>query len=121
MTKSPEAWSGNFQGDDVEAAYAAIFGQGINGGFNDHGLDIPTGDTDIPFIQVKSSVVGAKTFLAKSLKMHQFIPIALGDPGAKEEMIESLKKFGGWVGPDIPDREKLLQGIAQVRQVCYSN
>ena len=32
--KTNEAWSGDFQGNDVEEAYAAIFGQGINGGFN---------------------------------------------------------------------------------------
>lgn len=120
MTKSIEGWSAEYQGDDVEKAYAEIFGQGTNGGFNDHGLDVPTGDTEIPFIQVKSSVDGAKSFLAKSIKMHQFIPIALGDPGAREEMLDSLKRFGGWVGPDIPGREKILKGIAGVRELCYS-
>ncbi len=115
-----EGWSPEHQGNDVEEAYASIFGRGKNGGFDDHGLDVATGDVEIPFIQVKSSVDGAKAFLAKSIRLHKFIPIALGDPGEKEEMLESLKKFGGWVGPDIPNREKILQGIAGVRELCYS-
>jgi len=120
MAKSSEGWSVEHQGKDVEEAYAAIFNKGINGGFNDHGLDVPTGYEEIPFVQIKSSVDGAMAFLAKSIKLHKFIPICIGDPGAKEEMIESLKKFGGWVGQDIPNRQRLLEGIAGVRELCYS-
>ncbi len=117
---SKEAWSGAFQGDDLEEAYANIFQQGITGGFNDHGLDIPTGDSEIPFVQVKSSIKGVKDFLAESIKRHKFISIVLGDPGTKEEMMESLRKVGGWVGRDIENRDKILQGIAGVRELCYS-
>ncbi len=111
-------WSAEFQGDDVEQAYAEVFGTKVIGGFNDKGKDIETGDKEIPFLQIKSSVEGAKSFLAESLKRKKFIPIAIGEPGTKEEMLATIKEYGGWIGKDEPDRKKILEGIAQIKILC---
>ena len=113
-------WTAELQGDDVEQAYAEIFGTKVTGGFHDHGKDVLTGDKEIPFLQIKSSPRGAISFLAESVKRKNFIPIAIGEPGTKEEIIESVKKYGGWVGKDEPNRQKILEGIAKARELCYA-
>lgn len=105
-----------FYGDDVEQAYAKLFGtKPTNPDLDAKGLDIPTGNPEIPYVQVKSSLVGARKFFLESLKRKKFIPIVIGEPGTKEEVIESIKEFGGWVGKDEDGREKFLQNILGVR------
>lgn len=113
-------YEAQFLGNDVEQAYANVFGTEVVGGIGDGGLDVETGDKELPFIQIKSSLEGAKPFLKESLRRKKFIPIAIGEPGSKEEMIESLKKFGGWIGKDESEslRQKTLDAISQVRDFC---
>lgn len=110
--------SAEFHGDDVEQAYAEIFNTKPVGGFHDNGKDVLTGDKEVPFLQIKSSLIGARSFLKESLKRKKFIPIAIGEPGAKDEMIETIKKYGGWVAKDEPNREKILNSIKEVRTYC---
>lgn len=105
----------SFVGDEFETAYAKAFGGTVNGGFNDHGKDVVI--PGFGGVQVKASVTGAKEFLKVSLQRKQFIPLCVGEPGAKEEMIASLKEFGAWIGNDISGRKELLVGIAQVRSM----
>lgn len=105
-----------FYGDDVEQAYAKLFGTKITGGIGDGGLDVPTGDPEIPYVQVKSSFVGARDFFKESLRRKDFIPVVIGEPGTKEEVMQSLKEFGGWVGKDEGGREKFLKNILGVRE-----
>lgn len=105
--------SSDFVGNDFEYAYAKAFGGEVSGGFDDGGRDVII--PKIGGVQVKASADGAKSFLAVSIKRNQFIPLCVGEPGAQQDMIESLKRFGAWVGNDIPNRVALLTGIAQVR------
>jgi hypothetical protein len=107
----PRKWS-DFIGEDAEKAYAEIFKAGSPiGGHGDKGLDVPTGDQEIPLVQVKSSVKGAMDFFKESARRKNFIPICVGEPGGKEEMLATLKKFGAWIAKDIPDREKFFEQI----------
>jgi hypothetical protein len=57
-----------------------------------------------------------KRFLAKSLERKEFIPIVVGDFGqySRDEILDSIRKNGGWVGPDVPDREKTIEGINRI-------
>jgi hypothetical protein len=105
--------SADFIGDEFESAYACAFGGTVNGGFNDHGKDVMI--PGFGGVQVKASVTGAKEFLKVSLQRKQFIPLCVGEPGAKAEMLQSLKEFGAWFGMEIPQRAQLLSGVAQVR------
>jgi hypothetical protein len=114
------AFIAQMQGDDLEGAYAQRFGGVITGGIGDCGKDVLTGDKRVPYVQVKSSVKGLQTFLADSLRFHRFIPVCIGEPGAKEEMIESLLKHGIWVGNDIPDRKRVTDAVRQVKYLCIA-
>ncbi|MDP3661612.1 MAG: hypothetical protein Q8R17_02070 [bacterium] len=109
--------SKEFVGAELEQAYAEVFGGAVNGGWSDGGKDVATNDSEIPAVQVKSSVPFALAFLKESLRRRRFIPICVGDPSGKEEMLHSLKKFGGYVGNDIPRRVEILEGIARVREL----
>jgi len=110
--------SREFVGAELEKAYAEVFGGKVNGGFNDHGRDIILEDDEVSSVQVKSSVPFALKFLQESLRRQRFIPICVGEPGDKEEMLASLKQFGGFVGRDIPKRQEILRGIERVRNIC---
>ncbi len=105
-------------GDDTEHAYDALFGGRTVGGFGDSGLDILTGDNTIPFVQIKSSAFGLKAFLAESLRRKKFIPVCVGEPGPKKEVLRHLTEYGAWIGTDIPGRDKLKSAVAQVRSLC---
>lgn len=113
MTTSRE-----FVGAELEQAYAKAFGGKVVGGFSDGGVDIATGDENIPAVQVKSSVPFALSFLKESIRRRHFIPVCVGEPSDKEEMLDTLKRFGGYVGRDIPRRGEILDGIARVRELC---
>lgn len=118
MNNYSNAFRRQMVGDDTENAYAQAFGTRVIGGVDDGGLDVPTGDRDIPFIQVKSSVGGLTAFLARSLRRKQFIPVCVGEPGAREEMLQHLKEYGAWIGSDIQDRVKIFIAVQQVRYLC---
>ncbi len=90
--------------ETAENAYATAFKTRVIGGIKDCGLDIPTGDSSVPFVQVKSSVRGLVAFLAESLRRKQFIPVCVGEPGARDEMLRHLKTYA-----DMLDR--LLRSI----------
>lgn len=105
-----------FVGAELEQAYAKVFGGTVNGGFKDCGKDIVLNGTIA--VQVKSSIPFALEFLNESLRRHRFMPICVGEPGEKEEMFSALAQFGGWVGHDIPERQKVLEGIQRVRELC---
>lgn len=105
--------SKQFVGDDYEAAYARVLNGRINGGFGDCGKDVVV--PGIGGVQVKASPAGAKEFLAISLRRNKFIPLCIGEPSTKEEVLSSLKRFGAWIGKEIPNRADLLAKISQVR------
>lgn len=109
-----------FAGKELKEAYASIFQGILNGGFDDQGRDLFTQEKEVPEIQIKSSVHEAKKFLIESLRRKEFIPICIGEPGSREEMIETIKKFGAWIGREIPNRNELLTKISQVRDYCTS-
>lgn len=109
------ATSKQFVGDDFEAAYARVLGGMINGGFGDGGRDVII--PEFGGVQVKASPAGAKEFLATSLKRKRFIPVCVGEPGAKDEVVKSLKEFGAWFGKEIPNRNELLKGVSKIRMM----
>ncbi|MFA5736714.1 MAG: hypothetical protein WCX70_02955 [Candidatus Paceibacterota bacterium] len=112
--------SSDFVGQELEEAYANAFGGKIIGGFNDHGKDVFVPNKEVESVQIKSSTHEMKKFLSESLRRRDFIPICVGLPGTKEEMLDSIKKFGAWVGNEIPNREKLLAGVVKLKELCYN-
>lgn len=102
-----------FVGEQTELAYAQVLGGTVNGGLRDGGKDVIV--PGIGGIQVKSSPGEAMKSLKASLQFRRFVPLCVGEPGTKEQVIESIKKFGAWFGLDIPNRAQLLAGVAQVR------
>ena len=106
------------RGDDLEGAYARQFRGAVIGGIRDGGLDVLTGDSRVPYVQVKGSVKGLQSFLADSLRLKRFIPVCVGEPGKREEMLRQLLECGIWVGTDIPDRKKIVTAVSQVRYLC---
>ena len=118
MNSYSKAFIAQMQGNNLEGAYAKKFGGIVIGGVRDGGLDVLTGDCRVPYVQVKSSLAGLKAFLANSLRFKRFIPICLGEPGKKEDMLQHLLEHGIWVGSDIPDRHKILTAVSQVRYLC---
>ncbi len=108
----------DFIGHDFEDAYAKAFHGAVVGGLQDSGKDIAV--PGFGFVQIKASVAGAREFLSRSLKRHQFIPVCVGEPGVASEMIKSLEQFGGWVGREIPHRMDILKGVLQVKMLCGS-
>lgn len=119
MASFEKAWSPtDFLGNDVEEAYAQIFGAGKpEGGVGDAGKDVATGEREIPYVQIKSSWDRARVFLAKSLERKKFIPLCVGEPGSKEEMLASIREFGAWLAKDIPNRDALLPKIKEIRDI----
>jgi|SRR3989344_8353114 len=107
-----------FRGAELEDAYAEILGGRLSGGFNDHGKDIVLADDEMPAVQVKSSIHFALAFLKESLRRRQFIPLCVGEPASRHEILTSLREFGAWVGYDIPNRGEVLDGIARVKELC---
>lgn len=113
----------NFIGNDVEAAYAEVLHAELIGGISDNGKDIKTKIDGIPYIQIKSSWPGAMDFLSRGLKIvssdtggrYKYIPICVGEPGTEEEIIQSIKEYGGWIGRDIPNREDNLLKLKKAR------
>jgi hypothetical protein len=107
-----------YLGAELEKSYAKILGGTVTGGLNDCGIDVVF-YTDVKFaVQVRSSVPFALKFLQESIRRHRFIPICVGEPGGREEMLASLAQFGGWVGHEIPRRQEVLEGIRRVRELC---
>lgn len=107
----------DFVGTELEQAYAKVMGWRITGGVGDGGKDLATDTPAIPHVQAKSSVQGAMDFLKESARRRQFIPICIGDPGKPEEVVTWLKRFGTWVGYEIPGREQLSREVHQFRRV----
>ena len=112
------AFMSRMTGDDTESAYAKAFGSRVIGGIGDGGLDVSTGDSDVPFVQIKSSVKGLQAFLAESLRRRQFIPVCVGEPGARDEMIRHLKEYGAWIGSDIQNRMRIATAVCRIRSLC---
>lgn len=110
--------SKEFHGAELEEAYAKVIGGRVSGGFNDGGKDIVPDDSSVPRFQVKSSVHFAVKFLAESVRRLRFIPMCIGEPGARDEVVGSLRENGAWVGRNIPKRDEILQGIAKARALA---
>ncbi|MFA6552553.1 MAG: hypothetical protein WCT19_03585 [Candidatus Paceibacterota bacterium] len=118
----------DYEGRELEETYLKKFQEvfpnaKIVGGIGDAGLDIQTGDNEIPKVQVKWSSAKAKEFVIKSIsRFKEFIPICVGDPknSSGSEIVQSLKEFGGFAGPDIPRKEELIHGISTARDMIIS-
>ncbi len=107
-----------FLGAELERAYAEILGGRMNGGFTDGGRDILLDEEGISTVQVKSSVHFALGFLKESLRRREFIPLCVGEPASRQEILTSLRAYGAWVGYDIPNRGEVLDGICRVKELC---
>lgn len=77
-----------------------------------------TGEIDPPVVNIADSVPATLFYIRQSLSRRTFCAVCLGEPGVKEEMLASLREFGAWVGKDVPNRQKLLSQIKQVREAC---
>lgn len=110
--------SKEFIGAELEQWYAEILDGKVVGGFNDNGIDVIIDDKDIPAVQVKSSVRIAAKFLAEAERRRKFIPLCIGEPGTRDEILTSLKKFGVWVGYNISCRERTLKVAYGVKLHC---
>jgi hypothetical protein len=107
-----------FVGTELEEAYAKVMGWRVrNLGVNDCGKDLATDIPVMPFVQAKSSIPLAMKFLKESIRVHEFIPLVLGDPGKPDEVLDYLKRFGTWIGYEIPGREKLCKEVQQLRRI----
>src|SRR4051812_30496281 len=95
----------DYTGCDLENAYAKVLGGVVSGGLNDGGKDVILGDDQIKVVQIKSSLRDAIKFLSKSMKLRRFIPVCVGEPGSREEVLHSLKQFGAWIEKGLPQRE----------------
>lgn len=105
------------QGADLDSAYAKAFGGVVVDGIRDGGRDVLTGDEKVPYVQVKGSKEGLMKFLADSLRFKRFIPVCVGEPGKKAEMLKSLLEHGIWIGSDIPNSQEIRSGVAAVRKM----
>lgn len=105
------------RGYELEQAYAELLGGKMTGGDGDGGKDI-IGIPGIPKLQIKNTLPEAIRFFTESINRRYFIPMAIGEPGTPEEVRENIIKRGGWVGPNIPNREKVYKGIEEVRRIC---
>lgn len=108
--------SKEFVGAELEQAYAKVMGWRIVGGLNDGGKDLATDLPTLPIVQAKSSVHGAMDFFKESARRRQFIPMCIGDPGKPDEVRDSLKRFGAWIGYEIPGRERFSKEIQAFRR-----
>ena len=120
MKQSFEGVSSDHVGAELEEAYAKIIGGTVRGGFGDKGIDIVNIAKDIPVVQVKRSWQNAEHFLQREVVPGRFIPVIVGDPGQitpdlKQEILRSIREYGGWVAHDIYDREDKLNYIADIR------
>ena len=120
-----EGVSSDFNGEELEEAYSAVIGGRVRGGFGDRGMDIIDVAKDIPAVQVKSTWINAKRFLAESRSRKEFIPILVGDYGQvtqnlKSEILDSIRRYGGWVSHQIPEpqRTEYLNEIADTKKIC---
>lgn len=110
---------GSQAGIALELAYAKILGWRHNGGTNDNGLDLVDPETKRG-VQIKTSVGCAKEFLRKCTKKRKFIPVCIGRPGTKEEMLDSINKYGAWMDHSSRSKEPwLLDAIARRRARVY--
>ena len=113
--KIPFGMSSDSVGDEYEQAYQKILGASRVGGLNDHGTDLIV--PGFGPVQVKATPRNMLAFLTKSIALGRghFIALCVGEPGSREEVLESLRRFGAWIGREIPNREDLLKGTAKIR------
>lgn len=120
-------------GTDAETVWATKLGLRRRGGYGDGGIDIEIprelcSVLHVRGLQIKSSVKGVIEFLrqAMAFKMRlgrKFVwtAIGLGDPpSCLSTLVAEIEEFGGWVGPDIEDRESVLEKIKQARNLIQS-
>ena len=109
----------NNAGLALERAYSQVLGWRMNGGTNDGGKDLIDPVTK-QGVQVKSSFVCAQRFLRKITKKKNWIPICIGQPGTRAEIVDSLVKYGAWIDRRIlAEKPYLLVAIARRRaRVC---
>ncbi len=126
MRKTASAYSAEsaeFRGE-LEKVYAKILGGRLVGGYRDGGTDVILDDnTELPFVQVKSSWPIAEEFLGESIRRNEFIPIVIGDPGqhTKDEIIACVVENGGFAGLDVPNPKRIVAGIKIVRDGILNN
>ena len=102
-------------GKDLKEAYCKVMGIPNS---NEPTLPIP-GNPALRF-HVRSSHTTVRKSLLKSIELAKqranfsFIPLVVGEPGDKEEMILALRRDGVWVGEDIPNRNKVRAEVLLV-------
>jgi len=102
----------------LEEAYAKVLGGILNGGFNDGGKDVLIFSEDFPNgLQVKSSIHFAQEHVTRGVKFRKFIPVAVGEPGTAEEIMDSIQRFGAWVEKGISGRDHFLECVAKARSM----
>ena len=119
--------SAEFRGklEEEYAKHLKKYGAEVVGGFGDGGKDVSVEDfPGVTIFQVKNSWRYAAEFLDLSIrKFKTFIPIAVGDFGkdTPEQILNSIKENGGYVGFDEPQRELHLKLISATRDLILKN
>lgn len=113
-----------FEARDLEFGWAALLGGSVvaaNSALDRQGVDVILDDG--LFAQVKSSVTGAIDHLRQKLRLRtegrrvswQAVLIGAPEGASPDEVRVSIERFGAWVPRDTPERERVLQGMAQMR------
>ncbi len=101
--------------------YEKLLGGRIVDGHGDGGKDMVFDkEPGVPIAQIKSSWKHAITSLKLSLCKDKYIPVIVGDPGQipKEEIFESIRNAGGFIGIDVDDVETKLKACSEFREMC---
>ncbi len=111
---------------DLENVWAALLGGSVvpaNSRLDRMGVDVIF-DGRL-HAQVKSSVSGAIDHLRQKLALlgrgcsvsWQAVLVGSPDGATPDEIRECIQRFGAWVPADTPERQRVLDGMAQMRQM----
>ncbi|MCB0345519.1 MAG: hypothetical protein KDD66_10395 [Bdellovibrionales bacterium] len=111
---------------DLESGWATFLGGSVvpaDSRLDRMGVDVIFDGT--LHAQVKSSITGAIDHLRQKLSLlgrgrsvsWQAVLVGSPDGVTPDEVRESIHRFGAWVPSDTPDRQRVLDGMAQMRRM----
>jgi hypothetical protein len=115
--------SSDFRGELVKV-YHELLGGILTDGEGDGGKDLIFENVPgVSSVQVKNSWDYAVTSLKLSLDKKEYIPVVVGDPGrsTKENVFDSVRENGGFIGIDMGDVEQKLATCLKFRRLCESD
>ena len=103
----------------LEAWYAEVLGGCRTGGYNDGGKDVKYPDGVERNLQVKPNEKWGVDHYRKALGLQVHpVPLAVGHPGTRPEMLSWLRKYEVWVGYNIPKRMWWLNRFLEAKTAC---